>query len=85
LDDRQDNLGQMSTFQASQPQELRTGRKSWQRIRCRPSIIPVSQRIHERARASGSPCDDGLTARQTAARQKRKQKGKITQGGAYDE
>jgi hypothetical protein len=91
LDDRQDNLGQVSSFQASQPQRA-AHREEELAAQSLPSIRSFrSADIFPGGRgAAGSPSgDDGLTARQAAARQKARQKNKhktkITKGGAYDE
>src|SRR5258707_13489908 len=59
LDNRQENLGQVSSFQASRPEEAAHGRKSRQHIRAAQPFIPVSRSsslmsnsLHQRADAS---------------------------------
>jgi hypothetical protein len=90
LDDRQDNLGQVSSFQASQPQRAaHEGRKSWQRNRCRPFVDsdqPIFFQLMMRAAgsASATACPSGKQ-RRAKRRVKNKHKMKITKGGRYDE
>src|SRR5258705_7777382 len=79
LDNRQDNLGQVSSSQASQLEEAAYGRKS------RPHTNAVhlfSRKFFLGGRgATGAPPGGSLTARQAAARHNNE----ITKGGACDE
>jgi hypothetical protein len=67
LDNRQDIIGQLSSFQASQPEEAAHGEEE-QAAHQQP-FIPVSRTFFLSGRgATGSPPGGSLTARQAAAR-----------------
>jgi len=79
LDDRQDILGQVSSFQASQPEEAAHGEEeqaAHQRCPTVHSGQPTVFSDEQQARPPGGI----LTARQAPARHN-----EITKGGVYDE
>jgi hypothetical protein len=80
LDDRQDILGQVSSFQASRPEEAAHGEEEQAAHQRCPTIHsgqPTVFSDEQQARPPGGI----LTARQAAARHNNE----ITKGGVYDE
>jgi hypothetical protein len=80
LDDRQENLGQMSSFQASQPEEAAHGEEE-QAAHPRCPTVRSGQPIVFADEQQARPPGGSLPARQTAARHNNE----ITKGGAWDE
>jgi hypothetical protein len=80
LDNRQDILGQVSSFQASQPEEAAHGEEE-QAARQRCPTVHSGQPTVFSDEQQARPPGGSLTARQAAARHNNE----ITKGGACDE
>jgi hypothetical protein len=69
LDNRQDILGQVSNFQASQPEEAAHGEEEQAARQRRPTVHSSQPNVFLSGRgATGLPSGSSLTARQAAAR-----------------
>jgi hypothetical protein len=80
LDNRQENLGQVSSFQASQPEEAAHGEEE-QAAHPRCPTVHSGQPIVFSDEQQARPPGGSLPARQTTARHNNE----ITKGGAWDE
>jgi hypothetical protein len=81
LDDRQDILGQVSSFQASQPEEAAHGEEEQAAHQRCPTVHSGQPTVFFSDAQQARPPGGILSARQAPARRHNE----ITKGGVYDE